>query len=234
MSAFALSRRAALLSGFALSLGACDEEPAQRKAFISFLQTRILDRPGVHLPRPSAEETKSWGDYAKHYAVIVDFNDALSERVSKPMQDVVQRGTPRSLQEVVDRRGDLQQIQRGIAALQAELQRQLEAADAAHAALKQPDDLKRVYDAAYERDVTGPARAFREVMPVVSESLAAALALADFLAQNRAKIRFNGPMVEVSDPALQREVQARLTAMNGKAQAMQAAQQRLRSVVSGS
>ncbi|MBV8429259.1 MAG: DUF3053 family protein, partial [Hyphomicrobiales bacterium] len=30
---------------------------------MEFLQTRILDKPGVHVPKPSEEETKSFGDY---------------------------------------------------------------------------------------------------------------------------------------------------------------------------
>ena len=45
------SRRAIFLFalvGFALSLAGCGEEAAQRKAFIQFLQTRIIDKPGLH------------------------------------------------------------------------------------------------------------------------------------------------------------------------------------------
>ncbi|MBV9432426.1 MAG: DUF3053 family protein [Hyphomicrobiales bacterium] len=29
---------------------------------MEFLQTRILDKPGVRVPKPSEEETKSFGD----------------------------------------------------------------------------------------------------------------------------------------------------------------------------
>ena len=34
-----------------LLAGCGDDEPKQRKAFIEFLQTRIVDKPGVHVPR---------------------------------------------------------------------------------------------------------------------------------------------------------------------------------------
>ncbi|HYZ62035.1 MAG TPA: DUF3053 family protein [Acetobacteraceae bacterium] len=229
-----LHRRSTLAGAFALLLAGCDDEPAQRNAFAEYLQKRILDRQGVHVPRPTAEETKSWGDYAKHYAIIVEFNDALTERVSKPMQQAVQRGGITSIQGMVDRRADLAAMQRGMAELAAELDRQLAKADAARAALPLPADLKPVYDAAYARDVTGPAVAFKEVFPAVNESLAAAIALADLLAQNRARIRVNGAMVETADAALQRDVQARLTALNGTAQQVQSAQRRLQSLITGS
>jgi hypothetical protein len=72
------------------------------------------------------------------------------------------------------------------------------------------------------------------VFPAVNESLAAAIALADLLAQNRARIRVNGAMVETADAALQRDVQARLTALNGTAQQVQSAQRRLQSLITGS
>ena len=39
-----------LLMMFALS-GCGDKEPAQRKAFIDFLQTRILDKPVLAVPQ---------------------------------------------------------------------------------------------------------------------------------------------------------------------------------------
>ena len=63
---------AALVAGFGLA--ACgDSEPTQRKAFMDFLQTRIIDKPGRHVPMRSAEETKSFGDYAKQYEIILGF-----------------------------------------------------------------------------------------------------------------------------------------------------------------
>ena len=40
----------------AFGIAACDSEPAQRKAFIEFLQTRIVGKPGVHVPKPAAEQ----------------------------------------------------------------------------------------------------------------------------------------------------------------------------------
>src|SRR5215472_15982281 len=67
-------------------LTACgDDEPNQRKAFIEFLQTRIINKPGLHVPTLTADESARFGDYAKHYAVIADFNGNLDRLVSNPM-----------------------------------------------------------------------------------------------------------------------------------------------------
>lgn len=102
------TRRAALFGCLSVLLAGCgDDEAAQRTAFIAFLQTRILDTPGLHVPRPTPEETKNWGDYAQHYAVITGFNGALSQRVSKPMERAASRGSVRSIQDLLDRRSGL-------------------------------------------------------------------------------------------------------------------------------
>lgn len=228
-------RRALFAICLCLALPGCgDDEASQRKAFIAFLQTRILDKPGIHVAQPSAEEQKSWGDYAKHYAIITGFNRTLSERVSKPLQVAVQRGAVKSLQDLLDRRAELQAAGQGIGELAAELDRQFTSAQAARAGLIQPPDLKTVYDAAYERDVAGPARGFGEALPLALDAVAKSLALADLLAQNRARIKLDGALVQVADPGLQKEVQLRITAMNEAAQRVQAMQARLRALITGS
>jgi len=211
----------------------CDSEPAQRKTFNEFLQTRILDKPGIHVPKPSAEQTAAFGPYAKHYEVITDFHAGLDQAVSKPLQRALE-AAPRSLDQLAPRRKEIAEIRGGMAGIRAALDKQLATADAAHAALKQPDDLKKVYDAAYDRVVTQPAKAFAEIFPDVYEATRAILALADFLVKNSAKIKINGPMLQVADPALQPQLQSLIDAMRAKQEAMQKAQQRLRSVTYGS
>jgi hypothetical protein len=75
------NRRAAGIAALvllAVGLTACGEsEPDQRKAFIGFLQTRIVDKPGVHIARPTDDEKKSFGPYSAHYAVILGFIDDI-------------------------------------------------------------------------------------------------------------------------------------------------------------
>ena len=227
-------RRAAVALMVAALLSSCgDDEAAQRKAFIAYLQTRIIDKPGVHVLHPTAEEAKSWGDYAQHYAIITGFNDTLSARVSTPMNQAIGRGAITSLQDLLDRRADFDALRRGMDGIRTELDKQFGTAEAARAALKQPADLKPVFDTAYERDVAGLARAFQATVPAAEGALTAAIELADYVAQHRGAITIQGMQVQVSDPAVQRELNAKLTALNTRGQEAQAAQRRLQALISG-
>nr|GFC39683.1 hypothetical protein [Tanacetum cinerariifolium] len=85
-------------------------EPDQRAAFKQFLQTRIVDKPGVHVPKLTADESKSFGEYVTHYAVITDFNSDMDASV-KPLGTLVQKSAVRSLGDVVSRRDDLKAVQ---------------------------------------------------------------------------------------------------------------------------
>ena len=97
----------------------------------------------------------------------------------------------------------------------------------------QPADLKKVYDEAYAREVTAPVEAIRDMFPIAAASLGAALSLADYIAQHRAVVKVTGAVVQVSDPAVQRELGTRMNTMNAAGQEALAAQQRLRRAVSG-
>ena len=223
-----------LLLMLAAALSACgDDDAAQRRSFVAFLQTRIVDKPGIHVPHPTAEETKAWGGYAEQYAIITGFNDQLSQHVTAPMNQAVSRGSITSLQDVVTRRADLVEVRRGIGEIRADLDKQFAAAESAHSALKQPADLKPVFDAAYERDVAGPAHAFQAALPVADDAIAAAVNLGDYLTQHHGEIIVQGAQVQLSNPALQSDLNARLAAMNAKGQAAQSAQQRLQAMVNG-
>jgi len=226
--------RAAAVALLALLLAGCNDEPAERKAFIEFLQARIIDKPGLHVPHLTPEEDKSVGDYAKQYAIITDFNDGLDKSVAKPMAEAINRGAIRSLDDVVTRHADFVATRNGIEQLHGALDKQLAAADAAHAALKQPDDLKPVFDKAYERDVTIPAKTFADIFPDLSQALTAVIDLGDFIEQHKDKVTINGPTIETTDPALKPQLQALLNALTAKNDAIVKAQEHLRLVMNGS
>jgi hypothetical protein len=225
--------RAAAFALLGLVLAGCNDEPAERKAFITFLQTRIIDKPGLHVPHLTPEEEKSFGDYAKQYAVITDFNGGLDKSVAGLMAEAINRGSIRSLDDVVTRHADFVAARDGIAQLRGAIDKQLAAADAAHAALKQPDDLKPVFDKAYERDVTIPAKAFADIFPDLSQALTAVVDLGDFIEQHKDKVTINGPTIETTDRALQPQLQALLDALTAKNEAIVKAQEHLRLVMNG-
>ncbi len=223
---------AALVASFGLA--ACgDSEATQRKAFLDFLQTRIIDKPGLHVPMPSTDETKSFGDYAKQYEIILGFNDAMDKKVSSRMQQVFQGGMIRSGDELLTRRADLGVVADGMRTLRKTLDEEQSKADAGKAALKQPDDLKAVFDKAYERTATVPTNAFKEVFPVMDDALRAAQNLADFADQHRAEIKISGNSIQTGDPKLLGELNRLIGALTQKSQAVAEAQRKLQLVFRG-
>jgi hypothetical protein len=222
-----------LAAALPLVLAACgDKEPEQRAAFTQFLQTRIVDKPGVRVPQLTDEEKKSFGDYAAQYAVITDFNAGMDASV-KPLSGIMQKGAMRSLNDIVTRRDDLKTVQAGLNDMSAALKEQQAKADAARAQLKQPDDLKAVYDKAYEKTVSLPADTFRDVLPQLNATFDSSLKIADYVEAHKSQIDIAGPVVKVQDPAVQAELNRLLQDLNAQAKNVQQAQTRLQAVMLG-
>lgn len=228
-----LTRHWLLALALPLLLTACgSSEPDQRAAFKQFLQTRIIDKPGVHVPKLTPDESKSFGDYSQHYAVITDFNSGMDASI-KPLNGFVQKGAFRSLGDVIERRDDIKTAQTGLNDLVVQLKQELAKADAAHAQLKQPDDLKTVYDSAYDRTVTLPANTLLTVMPQVNGTIDSGLKVADYVDAHKAQIQINGSVVQVTDPKVQTELNTLLQDLNAKARVVQEAQVRMQTVLLG-
>ena len=172
------------LTILSLSLGGCGDEPAQRHAFIEFLQRRIIDRPGLHIPIMSEQDIKNFGAYADQYKIMNGFHHQVDRTVQQDLARAMQIGTPRSLAELPGKRELFPVVRQGMAKFKAEIETAQAQADAAHAALKQPPDLKAVYDIAYGRMVSTPAAVFIDLVPSILDALKPVEELADFLDQN--------------------------------------------------
>jgi hypothetical protein len=149
------------------------------------------------------------------------------------MTAAVRAGSISSLQDVVTDRDRLETARAGVNDMGKALGEALARADAAHARLDQPPELKGVYDKAYDRLVTQPAAAFKEIVPVMDTVLGEAIDLGRYIDEHRASVRLSGPMIETSDPAIQSAINERLRSLQSNQQAVQAAQARMRSVVYG-
>ncbi len=223
----------ALVAALPLVLAACgDKEPEQRAAFTQFLQTRIVDKPGVRVPQLTDEEKKSFGDYAGQYAVITDFNAGMDASV-KPLSGIMQKGAMRSLNDIVSRRDDLKTVQAALNDMNTALKEQQAKADAARAQLKQPEDLKVVYDKAYEKTVSLPADTFRDVLPQLNATFDSSLKIADYVDAHKAQIEISGAIVKVKDATVQAELNQLLQDLNAQAKNVQQAQTRLQAVMVG-
>jgi hypothetical protein len=139
----------------------------------------------------------------------------------------------RSVNDIVTRREDLKSVRAGLNDMNAALKEHRAKADAAHAQLKQPEDLKAVYDKAYEKTITLPADTFGDVLPQINATYDVTLKIADYVEANKSKIEISGNSVTVTDPAVQAELNKLLQEMNAQAKNVQQAQTRLQAVIMG-
>jgi hypothetical protein len=219
-----------------IAVASCgDNEPGERKAFMAFLQTYILDKPGLHVPKPTDADIKAFGTYAEHYAIITNFTaDPEMMAIGQQMALAIQAGTPRSLQDVVTRQQDVQTVREALAKLRVPLDQKFSAAEAARDALKQPPDLKTVFSAAFDRDVGDPARAFRSALPIVDDALDGMLKVVAYINAHRNTVKISGAAIEVSDSKVKAELDTLLRGLTAKSQQLNEHQRKLRMVLSGS
>ncbi|TFZ33607.1 DUF3053 family protein, partial [Pseudomonas syringae] len=150
----------------------------QRTAFTQFLQTRTVDKPGVHEPKLTDEEKTAIGEDTSNYAVISDYGAGM-DTAEQPLAGLMQKGSCQSVSDVIQRRADLAAVQTGLDEVGEKLTSEQGKADAARAERKQPEDLKAVYDKAYDRTVRVPANAFREALPQTNGTSYSGLHVAD-------------------------------------------------------
>jgi hypothetical protein len=226
---------AAMLILLAGGLVACgDSEPDQRKAFIAFL-TQVNQRMGVHILNPTADETKSFGDYAKHYAVIVDFSKDVGAISAQDDQVMKKLGSPgsRTIEQMASHRQELTVIDDMLTKDQPVLEKRLTQADAEHAVLKQPDDLKAVYDKTYAKLVTAPAQAMILSTKILAEGVKASLKIADYVNTHRDKLIFNGSQIQAKDKQTLAEFGPLLSAHQDISKRLQEAQRNANRMLDG-
>ena len=218
----------------ALPIAGCfDNEPEQRRAFIAFLQSRIINKPGLHIPILSDKEIADLGPYADQYRIMNGFHHGMDASISKDLTRAMQIGSPRSLEDLRNHRDILPVVKTGMANMRTNLDKSEAEADAARKALKQPADLKAVYDIAYERMVTGPARVFRELVPMIEGMLPVIEELANYLDAHRDTITFRGGTPVVTNAAVRAKLAALIEAAGKAAQASEDGKRKLRAMAEG-
>ena len=225
----------ALVGFMALALAACGpSESDQRAAFIAFLKERIVDKPGIHLPVPTDDERKSFGPYAAQFDVIANFNHALDAASKDTIGKMSVMSGARSIEAILAKKDQFATLGQDIDKFASDTRTQLAAADAARAALPpQPDDLKPVYAAAYDRDVTAPAAAWLEVSPPLKSTVASVLDLATFVEAHRGAVTTEGGVIQVKDPKLLEPLNALKKTVNDNAEAINGQMQKIQKLVYG-
>jgi hypothetical protein len=214
-----------------LVLTGCEDEPAERRAFIDFLQEHIVSRPGVHVVLMNPELAKSFGRYASHYQVILDFNAhfdlAPLERVSHLKSQIS------DLNDLVAHRGELRTLRQSIPEMVAAVDQKIATANAARAALQQPADLKEVYDKAFDRLVTRPGTLLQKILTLLPNSLDAMLTLADYVADNAQVIKVVGMDGASIDPVVDRHLKELLDGIHENDNALTDLKRQFEALVSG-
>ncbi|QNQ54467.1 DUF3053 domain-containing protein [Serratia liquefaciens] len=180
-----------------MQLTACgDKEPEQRKAFIDYIQNTVM-RSGAKIPTLSEDQKQKFGNYAGDYAILVGFSQQLSKSLDASLTPALdQINQIRTAQDYMSKRDTLQQSVGALNLLGQQIQSAKSQADTAHTALKQPDDLKAVYNQAYDKIVTGPANALMPVIPTTASFVQDLVQVGDFLRAQGNQVAFNNNGVQ--------------------------------------
>ncbi|HDL8055133.1 TPA: DUF3053 domain-containing protein [Yersinia enterocolitica] len=220
----------ALLVVFQLT--ACgDKEPEQRKAFIDYLQNTVM-RSGMKLPTLSEDQKQKFGPYVSDYAILVTFSQQLSKSVDASLSPAIaQINEIRVAQDYLNKRDALQQSAGALNLLVQQIRTAKTQADAAVAALKQPDDLKVVFNKAFDSIVTQPTNVLIPAVPVVSAFVQDLAQVGDFLQQQGTQVTFNNGGVQFQTAQQVAQYNAMMANLVAKYPAMMAAQKSVMSVM---
>ncbi|MCI1676723.1 MAG: DUF3053 domain-containing protein [Ewingella americana] len=192
-----------------LALSGCgDKEAAQRKAFIDFLQTRILNLQTIAVPQLTEKERKDFGKYSDDYGLITDFHSQMNEEMNGSLGPVfASLNETVTVDKLLEKRDELQKMAESSKNWREKLVVLRKQADTRHAALKQPDDVKKVYDQAYEKVVVQPSAVAEQAFTLLPKVLTLVVAKADF-------IKAQGKNVTISGNRLQFDKEATLDKYN--------------------
>jgi hypothetical protein len=224
---------AATLAGFSWSNG----EAEQRKSFIAFLHD-INNRPGIHFLVPTANDEKVIGPYLQQYAIILDFDKDMKGPMDDFAAQIVKLGygpspSPRTIEQMASAPADLTAAKDAVDKMEQVIETRLAKVNANHAALKQPDDLKAVYDKTFDKLVTAPTMAFENSAKALSNGIDSALALVNYINAHRAKLVVSGMQIQVKDQRTLDELQPLMRAYQEAGERFIAAQRQSDRVLQG-
>jgi hypothetical protein len=232
---YIMSRRFTVLTAFLalliaiVTIGCTSREPIQRRAFIVFLQTQILDRKQVFpLPELTSENRRALGPYVSDYQIFSDFySDMRKARQSLRSALKIQNraNNPKNLlenlQELSTQTAELPKIRRT-------LSDNLQKAQVSRSGLKQPNDLKLIYDRAFDKAITTPADNMRNIILRMEIQFLSLEDIGHFLNDNQTNLTISGVDVKFKDSTLLAQYQSLQNRYNTERQALSKAFQALR------
>jgi hypothetical protein len=229
MSILNRAAHAAALVLLAVALATCgDDEPAQRKAFIEFLQD-INGRAGVHFLNPTPKDEQDFGPYLQHYSIILDYNKDMKAASEEFANHIMKLGigpmsTARTIERMVAAPQDLATAKEELERIEQSFETRLAKVITERGALKQPDDLKAVYDKTFDRLITTPSLAFEKSVNALVAGIDVSIKLVDYVNSHRSKLAVTGMNVQAKDQRTLDEVGALIKAHQAAGEHFAAAQ----------
>ncbi|ELY4033110.1 DUF3053 family protein [Cronobacter sakazakii] len=213
------------LTGMVWQLAGCDndKEPEQRKAFIQFLQTRILPSEKLSVPTLTAQEKESFGKYADDYAILSDYSSEMTTAFSGNDQAMRQMRGVTSAKDMVEKRETIEKSRKEVGNIESKRADTMKSVEERYSKLKQPDDLKAVFDQAYQKTVVRPNALLTQTLSLTDAILGQALDIGNYLNSLGNKVQYTGAMAQFTD-------QKQLDLFNEKLSAMREKQQELLTV----
>ena len=199
------------------------QEQEQRKAFVEFLESRVIAAADTDRVLMSAEVRKKVGNYGRHFDVIASYAKELGDidaRLAGEKTRIAAYG-PVAMDKLGSERARMEQLVAAFSRSAQQLDAVKARADAARAALKQPEDVQAVFDRAYAKEVSGYAAAIQALYAVQKDFYAEAVRMGVFLEKHRDKVHFRNKAVTIDDQALLTEYNALQKALQEKARTMQ-------------
>jgi hypothetical protein len=216
----------------AAMLVACgNNEADQRKAFVGFLQD-INGRSGIHFLVPSPDDEKALGPYLQHYAIILDYDKDMKNRMNDFVAQIMKLGygptsRPRTIEQMVAAPQDLVLAKDAVGKMEQGIETRLAKVKADRNALKQPDDLKAVYDKTFDKLVTAPTLAMEKSANALDVAIDASIKLADYINSHRNKLAVTGMRIEAKDQRTLDELKPLLKAHQDAGERFVAAQREI-------
>lgn len=211
-----------------LQLTGCgDKDADQRKAFIDFLQNTVM-RSGEHLPTLSEDQKQKFGPYVSDYAIIYGFSQQVNKAVDTGLRPVVDElSAIRTPQDYIIRRDSLRQASGALGILRQQIQADKTQADSSKSALKQPEELKTIYDNIYSKVVTQPANSLATLLPALQTLSQDVIQAGDFLQQQGEHVSFNNGAIQFPSQEQATQYNTLMSNLSANAQALTQAQSAL-------
>lgn len=188
-----------LVTGLHLS-GCSDPEPRQREAFIVFLQTEIINKSRVNLPPLTPQKQEEIGSYLQYYQLLTNFNQQL-KIVFTPLEQSIRAIQPmETVSQLIDQQQQINDVLTNIKTAQQAMDKIISSSKAAYDALELPEEVKKVFDEAFNKVVINEIEMAKQALPLMTNVYTSMQQLIDFVKSKGNTLSINNASIQFSTP----------------------------------